>query len=210
MRSPSVHVWTAFATGDTLPSDCLSADERARAERLLSDPARRSFIAGRALLRHVLGGLLQLPPEALRFTVRPGGKPALEGTSRLEFSLSHAGEVVLLAVSDGLPVGADVEFIRPLLGAASIAAAYFPPDQRDAFLRLPAPRPPEAFFRVWTRLEAQVKTTGEGFRGIRAPGGDLPLKQWDPLPGYIAAVAAAAAFSLHLHTWQGMIACPPR
>jgi 4'-phosphopantetheinyl transferase len=191
----AVEVWTASADQLLPLAGCLSADERARAARLRMAAARASFVAGRVLLRRVLGSRLGCPPEALRFTLRPGGKPVAEGGGDLEFSLSHSAWVVLVAVTQAVPVGVDVERVRPLPEAETIAAAYFPPEERAAYLRLPVPRPEAAFFRLWTGLEARVKATGCGWQAGR-PSARGALHSWRPRPGYVAAVAVSGGENL--------------
>ena len=95
--------------------------------------------------------------QAHQVAVDARGKPYCDGVF---FSLSHAGDLALCAVSDG-PVGCDIERVNnaPL----EIAPRVFRPDER-AYLRA-AQDGGEAqrrFFTLWTLKESYMKMTGEG------------------------------------------------
>src|SRR6202030_1408533 len=63
-----VHVWRVDLT--TVPGDLvglLCTEERARAERLLSDGARQRWMRSRSVLRVLLGRYTGTDPGALRF-----------------------------------------------------------------------------------------------------------------------------------------------
>ncbi len=87
----------------------LSADERQRARRFRRPAAARQFCLGRARLRTILGSYLGRPPQQLRFAYTPNGKPYLPEAPHLTFSLTHAGDLGLLAVTCHRRVGVDVE-----------------------------------------------------------------------------------------------------
>ena len=112
-------------------------------------------------MRQILGGCLQVPPQALTFTAGPNGKPAVPGLP-LAFNLSHSGDVAVCAVAAGGQLGVDVEMIRPISDADDLSSRYFSRDEAREFLRLPATERLHAFFGVWTRKEAFLKATGEG------------------------------------------------
>lgn len=97
------------------------------------------------LLYHVLGVKAD---EDLIFNAY--GAPRLREGSPC-FSLSHSGEYALLAVSP-LPVGADIEKIRPV--------------RKGLFARMAAEGEAEEnmdFFTLFTRKEAMMKAGGRGF-----------------------------------------------
>ncbi|MFJ3214689.1 4'-phosphopantetheinyl transferase family protein [Kitasatospora sp. NPDC086801] len=108
-----------------------------------------------AATRIVLGEHLGRPPAGLRFSRGPWGKPAVEGAPGLHFSLSHSGEIALLALASR-PVGVDVELARADLDTTRLAGRFFPPDERELVAR----DGPDAFTRLWTRKEACVKASG--------------------------------------------------
>ena len=114
----SVHIWRADLTAveDGL-EDLLCPDERSRAAQILPVRKRVLWVRSRGVLRTLLGRYLERDPRALRFELGAGGKPALArvGTGAgkdLRFSLSHSGELALVAVTAGREVGVDIERTR--------------------------------------------------------------------------------------------------
>ena len=214
-----VDVWAASLSQSTnlLSSrkSVLSTDELTRAERFRFDQDRNRFVAGRGLLRVILGRYLGLKPGVLSFTYRLRGKPALAeqcGGRRLHFNVTHSDDLILVAVSTICDVGIDVEQIRPLSDADDIAARYFTSGESAGLRELPAAQKPRAFFNLWTRKEAWLKATAEGIsdslnrvevsflpgepaRLIRLFGSCEAVQEWSlceltPASGYIGALAA--------------------
>lgn len=141
----------------------LSADEAERAARLHFERDRLRWLASRLALRALLGAHLGVAPAELRFTLGPCGKPALLGEPRVSFNLSHAGELTVLAVSDGVAVGVDVEEVVPDRATLALAETVFSQAELAALVALPAPSRTAAFYRCWTRKEAVIKARGLGF-----------------------------------------------
>ncbi len=122
-------------------SDALSRRERYAVWRLLERGVRHSF--GWAM-------------EDLRFTETDGKW----GCDRLEFSLSHSGDLVAAAVSDA-PVGVDVESL------AAFAARGWDGDRVMRIARrvcapeeLRGLKGGEDFLRLWTKKESIFKRVG--------------------------------------------------
>ena len=172
----AVQVWLA-RLADAAPDAALvhadavlSDEERARAVRAAAS-RRREFVAGRRLLRRVLGAQLGTAPRAVPIVLDPTGKPRLApiapGTAAdaLRFSLAHAGDVLLVAVSRAGDVGVDVERIDPTRDHAAITARYFASEEQVALAATPEAQRVEAFTRCWTRKEAMVKAIGTGIAG---------------------------------------------
>ena len=174
-------------------------------------PAKRSLV-GHVALRLVLGELTGSAPERLRFERRCGhcgdsghGKPHLADRPDLDFSLSHSGELVLIAVARGHRVGADVERVRLRTDVLAIARGSLSERERRTIEagRTDAARR-EAFFRCWTRKEAYLKGLGAGLAGGLETDPDLaPGWQVCSLAvgsGYAAAVAADRQLALRQRT----------
>lgn len=176
----------------------LDAHERDRLDRFRHEVDRGRYLAAHALVRLALAAAVDAEPGALVFdrTCRCGaqhGKPRLAAGGPA-FSLTHAGELVGVAVHDE-PVGVDVERLRPLTDLAAMAAHACAPTESapDA----------DAFFRLWTRKEAVLKATGDGLStpmsevtlgpgGVAhwaAAPGPIWLHDLQPAPGHPAAVA---------------------
>lgn len=155
----------------------LSPDEIARARRFVFEKDRHHFMAARAALRQLLARHLGQAPASLQFTAGPFGKPALADAPGLHFNLSHSGATGVLALSERLATGIDVEVLRPMPDAGALADAYFAPAERSAIAALDdAADRDAAFLRCWTRKEACLKAVGIGLHlatasfdvGIRA------------------------------------------
>jgi 4'-phosphopantetheinyl transferase len=155
-------------------------------------------------VRTLIADALQVEPDALvieRTCSRCGrgghGKPRLAGAHRgaLDWSVTRAGDVALVAISRRGPVGVDVERIRPvrdpvgqarrflgLHAAEQVAGA--PPDERDAEL-----------LRLWTHAEARLKAAGVGVAGLAAGArahGSWASRDLAAPAGFVAALAVRA------------------
>ena len=134
---------------------------------------RNSYIAGRGLLRLILGLYLDKSPSNIHFDYGPQGKPVLakQHVSSLNFNLSHSNNLVLLAFSCNRDVGVDIEYHRYLMDWQGIAKYYFAPGEQSALKKLPPEQQQHAFFDCWTRKEAYIKALGGGL--------SIPLDQFE-------------------------------
>jgi 4'-phosphopantetheinyl transferase len=209
-----VHVWRASleCEPDVLRrfETTLCAAEAARAARFHFPRDRNYFIAGRGILRTLLGSYLRRPPESLKFIYGPQDKPALEiqdPSSPVNFNLSHSYGLAVYAFALGREVGIDVELIRPEFTGNDIAERYFSPRELAELRALPQDLRAAGFFNCWTRKEAYVKARGEGlqiplkdFDVSLTPGKPAKLesadssrwslRSFEPAPSYIAAAIA--------------------
>lgn len=178
-RGPTgaVRVWFASlaalaAQGDPR-WDHISEDERVRSQRFHFARDGRAYVAGRGWARQVIGGLLGVGPAEVRFTYGRHGKPelAFPEEAGFRFNISHADDVICLAVASGREVGVDVEWISLPPEATDIAESHFSPGERRAFEACPERHRALAFARCWTRKEAVLKALGSGLA--------TPLAQFD-------------------------------
>lgn len=217
LEKDEVHIWRSVIdlpdSRIQALEKSLTPDECARADGFRFETHRDRFVAARGLLRAILARYLGTHPGQLRFRYGPYGKPALDGETgeNISFNLSHANGLALYALARDREIGIDLEQVRPHSLDQTIAERYFS-EQENAMLGvLSVHGRSEPFFRYWTRREAYLKAHGEGLSGFpRRPdfsleGGDpLPLgtkeethqggAQWllrdlDPAPGYVAAIA---------------------
>jgi phosphopantetheinyl transferase len=151
---------------------------------------RGGFDASRgavALLGHAVSQLFGIKLPKIQRTAT--GKPYFPERPDICFSLSHTKTHILAAVSD-VPVGADVETIRPVrYGLEERVCA--PGELRDF-----------DFFELWVLKESFVKVMGETrvnprdicFRRnggrIVTPSGDIGARLLNAIPGCAAAVCA--------------------
>lgn len=139
----------------------LNTEEKARAARFRFDRDQTCYILTRGVLRHLLGGYLQLPADELSFEVGEHGKPALSG-AKLEFNVSHSGSYSLLGFCRGRRVGVDVEEIRPRKSVDLVAEHHFADGELAGVLEAEGDERLTRFYRCWTRKEAYMKATGMG------------------------------------------------
>lgn len=127
--------------------------------------ARDQFVLTRLALRMLIGRYLGRPPASLVFDYTDLGRPILGGADEdaaIAFSVAHSRTQALLAFTNGLPVGIDVECVRVEADCDSIAECYFAEGERASLAALPPADRREAFFACWTRKEALLKATGLG------------------------------------------------
>jgi 4'-phosphopantetheinyl transferase len=212
-----VHIWRADLN---LPESqirslgkTLAPDEHNRADRFYFERDRKHFIAGRGILRSILGRYLNLEPAQLEFSYGSRGKPALANLGMgetLSFNLSHSHELALYAIAHTSWVGIDLEHIRPMDKVEQLVKRFFSAREYAVICSLPDDQKQEAFFRAWTCKEAYLKAIGDGLPGLDGvevsltPGEPTALlsiqgdeeaaSRWSvsqliPAPGYMAALA---------------------
>lgn len=160
----AVRIWVVSTEGSNskdIFEGVLSATERERANRFRLAASRNSFVITRAALRGFLGAYLQCRPRDVEFLYGTQGKPAVSAPVR--FSVAHSGELSVLAFAVGIELGVDVEQVRTFPDWLEIAARQFCAEEAKDLSALPETAREAAFFRCWTRKEAFVKATGEGF-----------------------------------------------
>jgi 4'-phosphopantetheinyl transferase len=92
----------------------LSENEKLRAKEFLKVQDNLRFKLGRLLVRNRLSKELGLTPEKVPILIDSLGKPICPISNSLEFSISHAGSLVVVGWSD-LPIGVDIEPLTALL-----------------------------------------------------------------------------------------------
>jgi 4'-phosphopantetheinyl transferase len=163
-----VHVWriaVAAGAAGAAAVETLSEAERARAGKLHFAADRDRFVASHVALRGILASYLETMPSSLAFGAGPHGKPFVDAPApgrSLRFSLSHSGDIALVAVSREREVGVDVERVRPRDDFDGFAARYFSPRERAALAGVAPDDRLRAFFEIWTLKEAYLKACGDG------------------------------------------------
>jgi 4'-phosphopantetheinyl transferase len=152
---------------------------------------RERYAAAHVNLRRILGAYLDLPPEKIRFRANRFGKPELADEASLHFNLSHSRTIALLAVDHALPVGVDVEDLRPI--EVEVAAAHFSARELADLSTLTGEARVRGFYRCWTRKEAILKAEGVGLQRA-LDGFDVSL-----LPD---APAELLGTREHLYPWK--------
>lgn len=164
-----VHLWRAKLSRDLAVQQAawsvLSDDEQERARRYRNDEDRELFIAGRGILRALLGNYLKIPAAEVQLSYSPYGKPFLTANSAedpLEFNLSQSAGQALFGYTRSARVGVDLERIQPDLRISELAEKYFSFAERKYLTRLSPEAQVRAFFQCWTGKEALLKAQGTG------------------------------------------------
>ena len=140
--------------------DVLNAEELERVGRFKHDLSRRHALAGRGVLRSLLGVYLGVPPRDVALRPGPNGKPEANGIS---CNVAHSGDVVLIALARSGLLGVDVERINEATPVLEIADRFFAPAEVARINAEPTGETQRAaFFSLWTRKEAILKADGRG------------------------------------------------
>ena len=206
MTSPEVslcQVWVAdLAMQRPGHRSLLNSEEQKHRQSLRRPVDRARFTLGAALTRLVAGTASGEPADRvqiLRRCPRCGGahgKPQLPG-HRLHHSVSHAGDLVLVAMTDAGPVGVDVEPIDSGNLGLPTDLILHPTESLSA---------PGDLLTYWCRKESVVKADGRGmfapFSEIHVGRADRPpvlsdpdgqrqgvqMFDLEPRPGYLGAI----------------------
>ena len=138
----------------------LSQEEKQRAGRFRFEKDFKLYTAGKLMARNMIAELFSKQPQEIRFRIDEYDRPHLSYPSakNFDFNLSHSGDWVVLASSDGR-VGIDVELIKPIdLG---IARECFH-DKEIEHLHGDPEKKLENFYKIWTLKESFIKAIGEG------------------------------------------------
>lgn len=190
-----LHLW--LIPLDLDENNCLallSQDELQRRERLLSQQDRRRFTLARGSMRSILSNYLEIEPQQLMFSYGEKGKPFINiNPSNLQFNLTHAGDLALLAVTHGFSVGVDLEPITERREARRIAQRVFVPVIATSLSQLGDDEFTLHFLAEWTRLESRVKAMGKGVFSSADEISGIESRNFQPMAGWIASVAMEQA-----------------
>lgn len=119
----------------------------------------------------------------IRYGYGPQGKPYLKDYPYIQFSLSHSGNVAVLALSDS-EVGLDVQEYRGY--NEKIANRFYHEKEIKMLESVSEPEKKERlFYKIWTCKESYIKYTGKGM------GEELKSFYWNPDTGVICKGADA-------------------
>ncbi len=204
-----VHIWhidiDLLAPGPYFLT--LSSEEREHVKRFHFKRDGVQFGVCRSSLRRILGGYLGASPESLEFVFSAQGKPALkELPAPLEFNVSHSRHIGLIAVTQGDPVGVDVEAIRYDFSVVDVAGDVFSARELKQFYTMPSDAQRLKFFATWAAKEAYLKALGTGFSlsPTSIDADDLPVRPLKTMDGFAAAVATTAPLPLAVSQFDFM------
>lgn len=165
-----VHLWSAAVSELDDPDryaaawSVLSTSEQDHAGRFHFERDRNAFLASRSLRRRVLSRYAAVDPGQWQFTANQHGRPRIAFPvldETLEFNCSKSTDMVICAVTQGTPVGVDIERVdRRVPGG--FAESTFAPSEQAALAAQPRNEQAKRFFTYWTLKEAYLKARGLG------------------------------------------------
>lgn len=166
-----IHLWVI--PEELVPSDLfphyqsmLGADELERHQRRRSEADRHRFLITRAAVRLTLSAYIPaVAPADWRFSANAHGRPEAifpVGTPSLQFNISHATGMVVLAFTCSGELGVDVEDTWRECQIEELAARFFSAAEAETLLALPQEQQRARFFDLWTLKEAYIKACGMG------------------------------------------------
>jgi 4'-phosphopantetheinyl transferase len=205
-----VHLWSTAVSELEDPEQIaaawavLSTSEKQHAGRFHFERDRSAFLASRSLRRRALSHYAAVDPGLWQFTVNEHGRPRIASPvldETLEFNCSKSVDVVICAVTRGIPVGVDIERVDRRV-PQGIAEATFAASEKAALAALPQHEQGKRFYTYWTLKESYLKARGLGL--------SLPL---DPIAFSVAdspRLGGNLAFSVanDCGVWQFTLLAP--
>jgi len=141
----------------------LNDEEFARAMTFSQPFAASRFIVSRALTRVALSATSTSRGRPLdwHITTLPDGKPVTD--KGIHFNLSHADELVVVAVSKHHCLGVDIEPLDQKLAIEDIEAVLTKEEKEEIIKVAPSFRSKE-LIRLWTLKESYLKLLGLGLK----------------------------------------------
>ncbi len=157
-----------FTDDGTLPtsefSEVLSLEEKDHATTLHDPVEHRHYIARRCFQRLFVSQLLStnIAPDKLALVHQRDTRPQCADAPGQNLSFSSSGPTAIACASVHFPLGIDIERLRNVENAPSLARRYFNPEEAEALEKLPNSQQSLAFLHYWTAKEAGLKAIGKG------------------------------------------------
>jgi len=149
----------------------LTKEERQRQQRYLLDTHRHDALITRAFARTVVAKYTDTPPQDLKFSQGPKGKPELNHPkTAVQFNISHTHNCIVCAVILEQDIGIDIEHTGRKIDIANLAKRNFSATENQQLFALPQKMQRQRFFDYWTVKESYIKACGEGL--------SVPLNQF--------------------------------
>ena len=165
----AIHIWRGTYFNKIQESinstNVLSPAEIEKSKRFVRISDRDRYLFAHTMLRWIISFYIGCKPDSIIFKTNQYGKPALADRvdiSDIRFSLSHSGDLVLVALRLGNEVGIDVERLREIDDINEIIVKNFS-DAEVSFLKnLPRNELKRSFFLQWVLKESFIKGIGKG------------------------------------------------
>ncbi|QSB03986.1 4'-phosphopantetheinyl transferase family protein [Natronoglycomyces albus] len=172
--------------------DLLNPEERGRARAYRQPVDQNRFIVGCVMTRLALARLLGKHPVDVALSrhcddcERPHGRPRVPGDT-WHISVSHAGDLVGVALTQAGPIGLDVEPTSQRV--PEVDELVLTEGERRTLRSLPESQYDSGFLRYWVRKEAVLKAAGVGLRvamtdiSVTGPDQSAALLRYQDAPG---------------------------
>ncbi|MFZ6876054.1 4'-phosphopantetheinyl transferase family protein [Undibacterium sp. Di27W] len=144
----------------------LSDVELSRCARYLQQDDRDRYLGGRALAKLATAKMTGLPLADIRIILATSGKPAIalakHDVNAPAISISHAGELVVVALGYGADIGVDVERLQHEVHLDDLMAVVCDLREITAINRQDEKSRTQKFYEFWVLKEAYLKATGDG------------------------------------------------
>ncbi|MBO5845646.1 MAG: 4'-phosphopantetheinyl transferase superfamily protein [Clostridia bacterium] len=137
--------------------------ERDRLEGISSPKARALSLGGLIALYRLTETLCE-EEKGLEISRVDGGKPYFSGNDKYSFSISHAGELSVAALTDVENIGVDLETLEQSRNIKGISDRFFNENEKSELSE--AGFDIRTFYKLWTAKEARAKRSGEGLSRI--------------------------------------------
>ncbi len=115
------------------------------------------------LARLWLADVLGCEPAAVALVRDALGRPRLGASQHgWDVSWSHSGQGLLIAMGEGVQIGADLERTKPRPQALALARRFFAGNEAHWLAALPVETREAAFLRLWCAKESVLKAHGRG------------------------------------------------
>jgi len=181
-ETPRASIWVARTESLLKASSSfkvLTDGDWAALAQLHAQTTRNSAMAAKILLRLGLSQAVgrRVEPRDWQFQRTPLGKPLIsKALPGVNFSVSHADAVTVVAASSSVNLGIDVELIDQDVPEGTFTG-FCHPQERALLQRLRPNQKTREFIRIWTQKEAYTKLLGSGhsieFSSIRSSNSGL-------------------------------------
>jgi 4'-phosphopantetheinyl transferase len=179
----------------------LSSMELEKSKRFLFCEHQNRFVITKAIQRILIGKYLDLDPHSIEFGFGSFGKPYIKNGRKLNFNISHSGDIIVLAFKWGTEIGVDVEENCSSSLGQGIEEMIFSEKEALDYTSVAMDKKKEMFFRSWTRKESILKCTGYGLSYDLKQVAELEKNgifthSFIPFPNYSGAVSTYNSTSI--------------
>lgn len=138
----------------------ITYDKQTKIQKFRCYADAQMSLLGDVLARYMICKYNNLLNKNLYFNINEHGKPFLVNYPKIKYNISHASNYVVCVISNGIPVGIDVESIRST--DMKIAKRFFTSDEYNYLREQPLTIQNECFYKLWTMKESYIKMIGKG------------------------------------------------